>query len=283
MVSIRDALELAVCRIASEVRELHQEGLGRETVGSVPGRPETEDVEIGIDSHCDEIFRETLSNIGSTVALYSEHGSYLIGNGDPEYLVSVDPFDGSGLYQRGIPAEWWSVASYFDNAGVPLGGVAVDIIRNEIYVSDEDGILFGSIERGVRQEAHPASTRKISDDLTIAAYLMDPSYLTKWSARFSDLVTRYPGLRIWPNGGASIYPWLARGLVDAYVMFDEPRSEIDPGIGFSNWSGIKLFDVGQNGDLSGYQFDPDIRSGRVPFFIAACTQDLAYAIVNELA
>ena len=36
---------------------------------------------------------------------------------------------------------WWSVASYFDNAGVPLGGVAVDIIRDEIYVSDEDGGL----------------------------------------------------------------------------------------------------------------------------------------------
>ena len=275
-------MQTALVRISDEVRELARQGLGREVVGAVPGRPESEDVEIGIDSRCDEILIESLSDGGVTARVYSEHGVDLVGSGEPEYIVAVDPFDGSGLYRRGIPAEWWSVASYFDGAGTPLGGSALDILRGELYTAGAEGVSVGPVHGDDRMLVAPSGRRALDDSVTLAAYLMQPSYLNEWVTRMRDLLARYPGLRVWPNGGACIYPWLARGLVDAYVMFDEPRSEVDPGLGFAARSGVKLFEVGDDGNLEEYRFSSRDRAGRSPFFVAACTTELARNVVAEL-
>ena len=282
MDAIGEALQTALVRISDEVRELARQGLGREVVGAVPGRPESEDVEIGIDSRCDEILIESLSDGGVTARVYSEHGVDLVGSGEPEYIVAVDPFDGSGLYRRGIPAEWWSVASYFDGAGTPLGGSALDILRGELYTAGAEGVSVGPVHGDDRMLVAPSGRRALDDSVTLAAYLMQPSYLNEWVTRMRDLLARYPGLRVWPNGGACIYPWLARGLVDAYVMFDEPRSEVDPGLGFAARSGVKLFEVGDDGNLEEYRFSSRDRAGRSPFFVAACTTELARNVVAEL-
>ena len=282
MNAIDKALQTALRRVSEEVHEQARQGLGREVVGAVPGRPESEDVEIGIDSRCDEILIESLSDAGVTARVYSEHGVDLVGSGEPEYIVAVDPFDGSGLYRRGIPAEWWSVASYFDAAGTPLGASALDILRGELYTAGAEGVSVGPVNGDDRMLVTPSDRRSLDDSVTLAAYLMQPSYLNEWVTRMRDLLARYPGLRVWPNGGACIYPWLARGRVDAYVMFDEPRSEVDPGMGFAAISGVKLFEVGQRGVLTEYRFSAEDRDGRSPFFLATCTDELAQSIVAEL-
>ena len=282
MSTIGEALQTALRRVSEEVREQAREGLGREVVGDVPGRPESEDVEIGIDSRCDAIFIECLQDTGVAVRVYSEHGVDLVGSGEPEYIVVVDPFDGSGLYRRGIPAEWWSVASYFDCAGTPLGASALDILRGDLYTASVEGVSVGQVNGDDRMLVTPSDRRSLGDSVTLAAYLMQPSYINEWVKRTRNLLERYPGLRVWPNGGACIYPWLARGRVDAYVMFDEPRSEIDPGLGFAARSGVKLFEVGHHGNLEEYRFSSKDRAGRSPFFVAACTTELAQSIVAEL-
>ena len=91
MDAIGEALATALRRISEVVGEQAGRGLGREVVGRVPGRPESEDVEIGIDSRCDAIFIESLQDTGVTVRVYSEHGEDLVGSGEPEYVVAVDP------------------------------------------------------------------------------------------------------------------------------------------------------------------------------------------------
>ncbi len=282
MSAIGEALETALRRISEVVSDQAQRGLGREVVGRVPGRDESEDVEIGIDSRCDAIFIESLKEAGVAVRVYSEHGVDFVGNGEPEYIVAVDPFDGSGLYRRGIPAEWWSVASYFDCAGTPLGASALDVLRGELYTAGAQGVSVGPVNGDDRMLVTPSDRRSLDDSVTLAAYLMQPSYLNEWVTRMRNLLARYPGLRVWPNGGACIYPWLARGRVDAYVMFDEPRSEVDPGLGFAARSGVHLFEVGDDGDLEEYRFSARDRAGRSPFFVAACTTELAQSIVAEL-
>ena len=83
MDAIGDALATALRRISEVVGEQAGRGLGREVVGLVPGRPESEDVEIGIDSRCDAIFIESLQDTGVTVRVYSEHGEDLVGSGEP--------------------------------------------------------------------------------------------------------------------------------------------------------------------------------------------------------
>ena len=282
MNAIGDALETALKRVSEEVLEQARQGLGREVVGAVPGRPETEDVEIGIDSRCDEILLECLSSRGVSAQVYSEHGADIVGSGEPEFIVSVDPFDGSGLYRRGIPAEWWSVASYFDVEGTPLGGVAVDILRDELYIAGEEGVTVGAVNDDERVPVARSDRRSLGEGVTLAAYLMQPSYLNEWVRRMSELLARHPGLRVWPNGGACIYPWLARGRVDAYLMFDEPRSEIDPGMGFAARSGVSLFEAGLDGVLAEYKLSPGNSDGRAPLFVAACTEELAQRIVAGL-
>ena len=283
MSAIDEALQTALRRVSEEVLAQAGQGLGREVVGAVPGRPESEDVEIGIDSLCDEILLECLSSAGIAAQVYSEHGAEMVGSGEPEYIVAVDPFDGSGLYRRGIPAEWWSVASYFDADGAPLGGAAVDILRGELYAAQEDGVTVGPVEGGTRKRVSPSGRRSLDSEVTLSAYLMQPSYITEWTARTREMMAKYPGLRVWPNGGACIYPWLARGRVDAYLMFDEPRSEVDPGLGFAARSGLALFEAHGNGSLEEYHFSPEHRTGRSALFIAACSTELANNIVAELA
>ena len=282
MSAIGDALETALKRISQEVLDQARQGLGRDVVGAVPGRPESEDVEIGIDSLCDEILLECLSAAGVTAQVYSEHGADVVGIGEPEYIVAVDPFDGSGLYRRGIPAEWWSVASYFDADGTPLGGAAVDILRGELYAAQEGGVTVGPVGGGTRERVSPSDRRSLDSGVTLSAYLMQPSYITEWTARTREMMARYPGLRVWPNGGACIYPWLARGRVDAYLMFDEPRSEVDPGLGFAARSGLALFETGRDGSLEAYRFSSEDRAGRSALFVAACTTELAHRVVAEL-
>ena len=183
MSAIGEALETALRRVSEEVHEQARQGLGREVVGAVPGRPESEDVEIGIDSRCDEILIESLSDAGVTARVYSEHGVDLVGSGEPEYIVAVDPFDGSGLYRRGIPAEWWSVASYFDAAGTPLGASALDILRGELYTAGAEGVSVGPVNGDDRVAVTPSDRRSLDDSTTLAAYLMQPSYLNEWVTR----------------------------------------------------------------------------------------------------
>jgi len=279
---IAKALEEAVLRVADEVDKFASEGIGKDVMGPVLGRPEYEDLEIAIDSVCDRIFVESLSGLGVTIKLYSEHGSQLIGKGDPAYIVTVDPLDGSGLYRRNIPAEWWTVASYFDSEEEVLGAVAVDIIRKELYIADSKNVWMSGIDKENPQEIRSSDKVNVDNDLTLAAYLMDPVYLQDWIPKTTNMLSKYPGIRIWPNGGSCIYPWMSRGLIDVYLMFNEPRSEIDPGIGFARTSGIGLFEVTESGSVIPYKFLQNSQAERVPIFLAASTQSLAQKVAENL-
>lgn len=75
---------------------------------------------------------------------------------------------------------------------------------------------------------------------------------------------------LYPGGGAFIYALLASGAVDAYVMADEPRSEIDPGIPFLIAAGGRAESIDpETGRGTPYRFDPEqTASGSVPLFIA---------------
>ena len=65
-------------------------------------------------------------------------------------------------------------------------------------------------------------------------------------------------------------------------MFNEPRSEIDPGIGFASASGIGLVEVTESGSVIPYKFLQNSQAERVPIFLAASTQSLAQQIAENL-
>jgi fructose-1,6-bisphosphatase/inositol monophosphatase family enzyme len=282
-------IETYLREVASTVLELAIKQEGGAVLGSVPGRPETEDVEIEVDRACQWLLEKWCRETGMGIEVHSEHGISRPSGDEVElqYLLASDPFDGSGLFQRGLAAEWWSVLSIYSiNTCQPVAGAAVDILRKEIYLAERDGVTLVSWEPGSGIPLSPLNKTSLDDRTVIAAYMMAPTYLSKWIESGGNLlrtlVDRFPGARLWPNGGSCIYPWLARGLVHAYVMFEEPRSEIDPGLAFAWAAGYPVFSVQADGTLEPYKFIPGKLSERVPFLVAACTEELARAIVKEI-
>jgi fructose-1,6-bisphosphatase/inositol monophosphatase family enzyme len=205
----------------------------------------------------------------------------------PRYVVTCDPFDGSGHFMRGLPAEWWSVLTVWSAEDLrPVLAGAVDILRREMYIADGSGVTVEGLDSGERKAIAPTNHTRLSDDSIVAAYLMNPRYLALWTKQAVGLVSalerRYPRARLWADGGACSYPWLARGLIHAYVMFDEPRSEVDPGLGFAWAAGFPVYSVREDGRLEEYRFAPEESAGRVPWLVAACTRELGEDIVGEI-
>ena len=289
MIPLSESIGGAVREVVDLVEDFRSEGRGREVLGLVPGRPESEDVEIGLDRACQDVIESWLNKLGLAIEIHSEHGLSRVGDTVevPEYLVAVDPFDGSGLYARGIPAEWWSVLSVYEPSTLePVAAAAADVIRREIYMADGDGVTVASLDRDRPAPVEPSRQVELSDDTVLAVYLMSPVYRRHWTGRASDFMTmlasRFPGCLLWPNGGSCIYPWIARGVVHAYVSFDEPVSEIDPGLAFARSAGFPVFSVQADGTLVPHTFVPGNMAKRVPFLVAACTEDLAGQVVAEI-
>ncbi|OHA62506.1 MAG: hypothetical protein A3E07_00620 [Candidatus Wildermuthbacteria bacterium RIFCSPHIGHO2_12_FULL_45_9] len=272
--------------LVSLVWEQKRAGLGMQTIGLVAGRSPDEDTEIGIDVAAEGLLKKALVKIANSLEaamhVFSEHGRYDIGSGPKQMLVSVDPFDGSGLFQRGIPAEWWAVWSLFLEDCTPVFGCAVDILRGVLYVAQQGEVVRIDLSsNGEETHVFRGTKNGLDDTPHLAAYLMNPTYFLPWASKMNFLGD-YPKVRVWPNGGSCIYPWLAEGLVHAYVMFEEPRTEIDPGLGFAQAAGLTVASVAEDGTLVRYRFDPTNTAGRVPLFIAACTHELAEEIARKV-
>ena len=269
-----------------EVPRLSSLDFGREIIGSVTGRTEEEDVEIVLDRFSEDLLEDWLRRSGSTIKLYSEHTHRTIGDAEKtDYVITCDPFDGSGHYMRGLPAEWWTVVTVWEALLMqPVWAGAVDIMRQELYFADEDGVKLELHPDGKPYFVNPSFDTKVSDQSIVAAYLMSPQYIRYWTAKSSKFLksmeTKYPRMRLWTDGGACSYPWLARGITNAYMMFNEPRTEIDPGLGFAWASGVKVYSVSNNGILNEYVFDPEKTSDRVPWLIAACNEEFANDLVR---
>jgi fructose-1,6-bisphosphatase/inositol monophosphatase family enzyme len=286
--SLRRALDGYLREVVAEVWRLCTEDTGRRVLGLVAGRPESEDVEIGIDRFCEDLLEKWLKTAKTRIDLHSEHSlRHIGGTTKPRYLVTCDPFDGSGHFMRGIPGEWWSVLTFWDVATLtPVLAGAADIGRRELYIADADGVTVESLVTGDKHPVRPAQHTALSDRSVLSAYLMAPAYIATWTDRAAALLRvlreRHPKARIWTDGGACSYPWLARGITHAYIMFNEPRSEIDPGLGFAWAANLGVYSVAADGALTDYRFVPGESSGRVPWLIAACTRPLAQDIARAI-
>lgn len=264
--------------VVSAVDEAVSTGGGADVMGTVPGRPADEDVEIELDRICDRLFESSILRSGLRISVNSEHGVY--GSDNPLYRCMIDPFDGSGLFRRGLRKEWYSVLSILDLNDKPIVGGALDIRSREIYLASEGSVTLVSLWDDSRIGVHPSRKRSIDADTIIAAYTMNLEYRIDWNAKAKNLNEGFPGL-LWGNGGACIYPLIASGDVHAYVMFEEPRSEIDPGLAFAASAKYPMYAVDESGSMKPYEVDISRHlTGRVPFFIAACTEGMAASIAN---
>ena len=262
-----------------EVKKIAAQGKGRQVLGETINRPE--DLEIGIDRAGEEILEKLLKKHGVKATIFSEPEDRDIKNGG-EIYGSVDPFDGSMLYLRGFEHNWYTALSFFDKKRNPLCCGIADIINEKYYITEENGNYLVSMNGEKKKKIEPATRKKLTEPIVLASYIMSSQYSPKFLDIFGDLVRNmHPKGLFYPHGGSYIYSFLASGLIDAYVMFNEPRSEIDPGFPIAKNAGCQIVSVDSDGSYQDYQFIPGGQHGKVDLLIATSTPQLRDQLIKH--
>ncbi len=263
-----------------EVRKRAANGEGREIVGDVINRPE--DIEIGIDRVGENILERLLKKHNLKATIFSEPDGRDIENGDdPEFYGSIDPFDGSVLFLRGFEHNWYTALSFYDRKRNPIATGIADILNQKFYINESEENYLLDVNGGQKKKIFPSKRKKLTEPIVLASYLMSSQYSQKFLDIFGDLVKGlHPKALFYPQGGSFIYSYLASGLVDAYVMFNEPRSEIDPGFPIAKAAGCSVVSVDSDGSYQDYEFIPGKQHDKVDLLIATATLELRDELIK---
>jgi fructose-1,6-bisphosphatase/inositol monophosphatase family enzyme len=275
---IKNLLIDYLTEVTKEVRKKAAAGKGREILGEVINRPE--DIEIGIDRAGEEILGKLLKKYKIKATIFSEPENRDIKNGDHLY-GAIDPFDGSALFLKGIEHNWYSALSFYDIKREPIATGIADILNEEFYIMNNGKNYLLDMKSGEKKKISPSSRKKLTEPIVLASYLMKSIYSIKFLDIFWDLVKdMHPKGLLYPQGGSFIYAFLASGLVDAYVMFDEPRSEIDPGFPMAKAAGCSVVSVDSDGKYKDYEFLPGRQHDKVDLLIATSTPELRDKLIK---
>jgi len=133
-----------------------------------------------------------------------------------------------------------------------------------------------------KKKIFPSSRKKLTEPIVLASYLMKSIYSAKFLDIFWNLIKdMHPKGLLYPQGGSFIYAYLASGLVDAYVMFNEPRSEIDPGFPIAKKAGCSVVSVDSDGRYRDYEFLPGRQHDKIDLLIVAATPELRDALIKH--
>lgn len=276
---LKDVLTEYLVETTKEVKKIAAQGGGRKILGETINRPE--DLEIEIDRAGEEILEKLLKKHKIRATIFSEPENRDIKNGNHLY-GSIDPFDGSMLYLRKFEHNWYTALSFFDKKKKPLCCGIADILNDKYYITEEDDNYLVSMKTGKKEKVRPSVRRKLTEPIVLASYIMSSQYSPKFLDIFGDLIKKmHPKGLFYPYGGSYIYAFLASGLVDAYVMFNEPRSEIDPGFPIAKKAGCQVVSVDSDGNYQDYQFIPGRQHDKVDLLIASSTPEVRDQLINH--
>ena len=276
---IKNLLVEYLIETVKEVKRIAASEGGRQILGETLNRPE--DLEIGIDRAGEDILEKLLKKHKVKATIFSEPEGRDIKNGG-EIYGSVDPFDGSMLYLRGSEHNWYTALSFFDKKKNPLCCGIADIINEKYYITEENENYLVSMKTGEKKKIKPSSRKKLTEPIVLSSYIMSSQYSPKFLDIFEDLIRNmHPKALFYPHGGSYIYAFLASGLIDAYVMFDEPRSEIDPGFPIAKKAGCQVVSVDSDGSYQDYQFIPGRQHNKVDLLIATSTPELRDKLIKH--
>lgn len=264
-------------------------GEGRQVLGGVPGRPEDE--QLAIDAMGENMLVNVAREADLPYNIMGEHNHYTpLGQleeefrGRPHVVLPIDAFDNTSQYKRGLDTPPYTVVgAYHSSDGEPIGAIVGDIKNKIVYFTSGKGVFTRDLENGVTTEIFKSTRTSLKDDnATLATYLGSNEYSLPFFNTFRKLVEEMPPKAVlYPGGGAYIYALLASGAVDAYVMFDEPRTEIDPGLPLALTAGCTAVSVNPDGSFEEYRFNERrTHSDEVPLFIAAATPEVRDEIIR---
>jgi len=275
---IKNLLIEYLTETTKEVRKKAAKGDGRQILGEVINRPE--DIDIGIDKVGEEILEQLLKKYDIKATIFSEPEARDIKNGDHLY-GSIDPFDGSVLFLRGFEQNWYTALSFYDKERKPITTGIADILNERFYINESEDNYLLDLKSSQKKKISPSTRKKLTEPIVLASYLMSSQYSQKFLNFFGDLIKGlHPKALFYPQGGSFIYAYLASGLVDAYIMFGEPRSEIDPGFPIAKAAGCQVVSVDSDGSYQDYEFIPGKQHDKVDLLIATATPELRDELIK---
>lgn len=285
---IEDYGRQAVLDLRPKVRR----GEGRQVVAPVPGR--LDDQQLRIDTFGERLLARLIREEGLSAFVFGEHHNRdLAGENPPEVYFFIDPFDNSSPYRRGLDIPVYTVASAFTPAGDPIGAVIGNIRDNFLYLSRGGENCLVDLETGEERKIKRSNrTSLISPDLNFATYAGSNEFFMPFIRKFIPLIgnMNIEGL-FYGWGGAYIYGLLANGAVDAYVMFNEPHSEIMPGLPFALAAGCEVTVINpDDGTFKPYSVDLgtlrqrpiDYKKGVVRLLVVTATPELRNEVISHL-
>ena len=200
----------------------------------------------------------------------------------PIFFVS-DPFDGSLLYKRNIPAFWYTALAIYtrpENIEVaePLTAVVTDLSSRVVQYCDSqkayEGVLDGFGKVGERREITPNDTTELADAF-LETYMMKPPFLYPTAEIFKFLFTKLKF--ILPNGGPCGFCDVANGRIDIYFGHKQPHNDIYPGLAVAEKAGCVV------STFEGHpvRFDDDVE--RRYNVLCTCTEELHDKVLTLLA
>lgn len=262
-----------------EVLKMASQGRGRKILGEVINRPD--DIDIEIDKVGEEILDSLLRKYQIGATIFSEPEARDIKNGNHLY-GAIDPFDGSVLFLRGFDQNWYTALTFYDKNRKPICSGIADILNKKFYISNNQEVYLLDLNKNQKKNISKSKRIKnLKEPIVLASYIMSSQYSRKFLDIFSDLIKKlHPKAIFYPQGGSFIYAFLAAGIVDAYIMFDEPRSEIDPGFSLARKAGCEVVSVDSDGRFEDYEFLPGRQHDKVNLLIAASTPQLRDELIS---
>lgn len=220
------AFVLAAVRGAQEkIADLGQAGI--RVVAVRNGEYRSWDAEtLAVDQVAERYYLERIHQVyGSTAVILSEEVARVPAKGRPLYYIVSDPFDGSLLYQHGIPVFWCTALAIYAADGTPLAAAVCDVHNASVEFSNATHAftaVFSGEELIQIAPLHPGRTTALRDAF-LETYLMKIPRLYPaceiWKTLFAQ--TRF----VVPNGGPAGFANVASGSIDIYFAPEESHTE----------------------------------------------------------
>ena len=207
--------------------------------------PET----LKVDREAENLFLDRLRRSGVRATVLSEEaGTLEIAGGSPapgldeEVVFISDPFDGSLLYKRRIPAFWFTTLAIYSPEGQVKCAVVGDCAARAVDFCDEARAYTAGLAGGQLvdlKELRPNDTTELKSAF-LETYLMKPHYMYPAVKTFEGLFGAVKF--VLPNGGPSGFSDVASGRVDVYFANKQPLVDVFTGLAIAEKAGCVISD-----------------------------------------
>jgi fructose-1,6-bisphosphatase/inositol monophosphatase family enzyme len=279
--------ELALGSVAAATRRVRElAGRGTEVVRERPAGYRAFDPEIiRADLAAEEAILDYLKRSGARAVVLTEETGRLRLEGDPnrsfagieEGYIVIDPFDGSALYRRQLPAFWYSCVGLYGSDGEPRAAAVADLLAGTVDFCNDQASYTGRLEATSLESSERLHPSEVTDlrEAYLSVFVMKPDYMYPTAVKYMPLLRscRY----LFANGGPASFSDVAHGRLDVYIGVKEAATEVFTGLPIALRAGcpVTTFDGGP------LQFNDDINA--IYAFVCSANERLHEQVLYHLS